>query len=91
MKEEIYCNIKGRVQLVMFRDFSQRKAKKLGLSGWVKNLNDGSVDLLAQGERDELEKYVELLNKGPIFAKVDSVHTVWRKPKEVLYGFSIRY
>ena len=53
--------IEGRVQMVMFRDFAQRKARSFDLVGWVKNLPDGSVEVVAQGEPDTLKQYIEAL------------------------------
>ena len=73
MKEKIECKITGRVQMVMFRDFVQRKASKLGLFGYVKNQKDGSVYVLAEGEEESLEKLIKLLQKGPVLAKVKKV------------------
>ena len=89
--EEIHCNIRGRVQVVMFRDFVQRRAKRLGLSGWVKNLDDGSVELVAQGEKHQLEKLLKPLKKGPILANVENVEVSWRKPKSEFESFQIIY
>jgi len=91
MTEEIECNIKGRVQLVMYRDFAQRKAKEKNINGFVKNLKNGMVQVVAQGEKENLEEYIKLLNKGPILAKVDSVDVSWRKPTKALDGFRIIY
>jgi acylphosphatase len=63
----------GRVQLVMYRDFVQRKAKGLGLCGEVRNLSDGTVSIVAEGERRHLEQLVEKLKRGPLLARVDEV------------------
>lgn len=63
----------GRVQLVMYRDFVQRKARALGLCGEVKNLKDGTVSIIAEGERERLEQLVEKLKRGPLLARVDEV------------------
>lgn len=91
LMEEIHCIVSGRVQMVMFRDFTQRKARALGLSGWVRNLPDGTVEVVAQGEKGSLGKLVEKLYKGPILAKVNGVKAEWREPKEILRGFEIFY
>ena len=77
--------------MIMFRDFAKRKAEELGISGWVKNLRDDSVQLLAQGQKEKLEKYLELLKKGPVLAKVQSVETSWREPAEEFHSFNIVY
>lgn len=89
--EEFHAIIHGKVQMVMFRDFIQRKARTLGLQGTVTNLSDRSVEVVAQGPRDSLDTLVEHLHKGPFLARVLKVNVEWRKPKEKLGGFSILY
>ena len=89
--QEIECNIKGRVQVVMFRDFATRKARKFGLRGYVKNLANKSVHVVAQGEKTKLENYIKLLKKGSLFSRVDSVQVLWREPNSLFESFSIMY
>jgi acylphosphatase len=91
MKKEIECNIKGRVVMVMFRDFAQRKAKSLNLVGTAKNLKDNSVQIIAQGEKEKLEKYISFLKKGPILARVDDISVFWKEPIQKFDGFRIMY
>lgn len=81
--------ITGRVQMVMFRDFVKRKASSLGVNGTVRNLNDGSVEVVAQGSKDKLEVLKNQLYKGPLLARVDKVEMVWKNPKVNFYGFHI--
>lgn len=89
MQKQIECNISGRVQLVMFRDFAQRKARALKLVGTVQNLSDGTVRVVAQGEESALQKYIVQLQKGPTFAKVLGVAVEWRTPVEQYSDFRI--
>lgn len=89
--EGLRAVISGRVQLVMFRDFVQRKASKLKLVGAVRNLPDGTVEVIAEGENTELEVLVESLKQGPLLARVDGVAVEWREPTGTFEGFSIRY
>ncbi len=91
MTEELEVIISGRVQMVMFRDFATRKAKKLGIVGFVKNNDDGTVTAIAQGERKLLERYLSYLRRGPLFARVTNVETRWGIPREQYNNFSIRY
>ncbi len=88
---EIKANITGNVQMVMFRDYVKRSAIKFDLSGTVKNLGDGSVEVIAQGNKDDLKKLVKLLHKGPMLASVIRVHVEWRKPVEDFDSFIIVY
>ena len=73
MEKEIEVVVTGRVQMVMYRDFAQRKAKVLDVVGSVQNFSDGSVHIQAQGEEKNLKEYVQLLEKGPMLSKVKNV------------------
>lgn len=75
--ERIEANVTGKVQMVMFRDFAKRKADTLGLFGEVRNLSDGSVSVIAEGEKDQLEEFIKKLRKGPLFSRVESVAVSW--------------
>lgn len=78
MQKEIEIIIKGKVQMVMFRDFAERKAKAFKLTGIVENLEDGSVRIVAQGDEDKLNKFIELLQAGPMFAKISGFDVKWK-------------
>lgn len=91
MKKQLHATITGRVQMVMYRDFAQRKARKLGLVGTVQNLKDGSVVVDAEGDRDALAQYVEYLNKGSILSKVKNVRIEWLEASGNFTDFSIIY
>lgn len=88
---ELHAIIHGRVQLVMFRDFVQRRGTKLKVVGTVQNLSDGTVEVVAQGEGAALEKLLQALRKGPILARVDRVESEWRAPTERFLDFRIVY
>ncbi|PIR82694.1 acylphosphatase [Candidatus Kaiserbacteria bacterium CG10_big_fil_rev_8_21_14_0_10_59_10] len=87
--EEVYCRVYGRVQLVMFRDFTKRKARSLGLRGYVRNMDDGSVEVVAQGPREDLEKLVAHLRRGPLLARVERVDVERRQPVKTYADFTI--
>ena len=89
MRMEIYARVLGRVQMVMFRDFARRKARALGVSGQVKNLPDGSVEVVAQGEKNALIEFIEELRRGSIFSRVRKVDVLWREPRGQFNEFSI--
>jgi len=65
--------VRGRVQGVGFRWFVEREAHLLGIAGWVRNNHDGSVEVLAQGTRDQLLGLHSRLREGPRAARVDTV------------------
>jgi len=89
--KEINCKVTGKVVMVLFRDFVQRKASGLGLVGYVENLEDGSVHVVARGDEENLEKLIEHLHKGPFLARVARVNVEWREPQEEYSGFKIEY
>ena len=68
-----HLSIKGRVQRVFYRESAKREANRLGVTGWVKNKPDGSVELLACGTEDTVQKLVEWCKTGPPLAKVTEV------------------
>ena len=88
---ELHARVHGRVQMVMYRDFAQRKARSRGITGWVKNLPDGAVEVLAQGEHPMLEKYLERLKRGPLFARVETVEVEWREARGRCPDFVVHY
>jgi len=72
--------VRGRVQGVGFRWYVEREAHMLGIAGWVRNNNDGSVEVLAMGSRDQLLGLRSRLQQGPRAARVDDVQEVEAKP-----------
>lgn len=86
----LHCWIKGQVQGVFFRDTTRQEAEKLGLSGWVRNLPDGSVEAVFEGERSSCEKALAYAWRGPRSARVDQVEARWEDEEEGLTGFRIR-
>jgi acylphosphatase len=71
------ASVRGRVQGVGFRYFALAQASHLGLTGWVANEQDGSVHCVAEGPRDDLERFLELLQEGPASAMVETVAEDW--------------
>jgi len=72
----VHVRIFGRVQGVGFRAWTERQAEKLNLSGWVRNRSDGSVEVMAEGENQEVDFFLTLCQKGPLFAKVMRIEPV---------------
>lgn len=79
MKVRLHAYVNGRVQGVFFRDFACSEGQSLGLTGWVKNLRDGRVEVVAEGERENLEKLVEKLGEGSPGSRVRNVEVVWEE------------
>lgn len=75
--------------MVMYRDFATRKAHKLGVGGFVQNLPDGTVEVVAQGSREALDRYIEYLHRGSVLSKVLKVQLEWRTPEKNFDGFTL--
>lgn len=75
--ERVELNVRGRVQGVAFRWYTQQKAQSLGLTGWVRNRPDGSVQILAEGPGPDLETFCDWAARGPDHARVDRVVVSW--------------
>ena len=89
--QELHAYIRGVVQGVGFRYFVIQRANQLRLHGYVRNRSDGSVEVLAQGPKDALERLKAMLRQGPSGASVDEVQAQWREPSEHFRGFHIRW
>ena len=70
---DLHVRVSGVVQGVGFRWFVRERARRLGLSGWVRNLPDGSVEVVASGEQGQIDLLVGELRKGPTGAVVDEI------------------
>lgn len=91
MIKRLECRIKGRVQLVMFRDFTQRQARGLRIVGEVWNNPDGAVEVTAEGEEKDLIKFLTTLRRGPLFARVAEVNARWLEPRGNYESFRIGF
>jgi acylphosphatase len=81
--------ISGRVQGVGFRYFAQAAAVREGLHGWVRNLPDGRVETLAEGEADSVERFERAIHHGPPGARVDRVEVDATNPTGRDTGFTV--
>ena len=89
--ERLHAIVHGDVQGVGFRYFVQRKAQQLGLSGWVRNNDDGTVELVAEGNRRQLEDLKRIVEEGPRLARVDRVETRWSEATGDLGRFELAW
>ncbi|MBN1254310.1 MAG: acylphosphatase [Deltaproteobacteria bacterium] len=86
----VSVHIEGLVQGVFYRYSTQQKAQELGVNGWVRNVRDGSVECLLEGERNKVEALIRWCHQGPPGARVQKVVTSWEEYTGDLRGFSIR-
>jgi len=89
--QELHALVHGEVQGVGYRYFVVEKAKALGLRGYVRNEPNGDVEVLAQGPRPALERFLAQLRRGPSAAYVTEVETTWDQPTEHFRGFHVRW
>ncbi|WP_397547453.1 acylphosphatase [Rhodothermus marinus] len=85
------ARVTGRVQGVGFRQFVRYHARRLGLTGWVRNEPDGSVYLVAEGPRELLEQLLDVVRQGPPAARVDEVQVHWLPARGEFEAFEIRW
>ena len=85
MVHHIHVTIKGRVQGVGYRNWAYSQAKLLKLTGWVKNLPQGDVEIAAEGPEGALQSFLTFLKTGPSLAKVTSVDARWSSAQKSQY------
>ena len=89
--KRVHILVYGRVHGVFFRHNTNKIAHELGLNGFVRNLADGSVEVVAEGNEEKLKKLAEFCKKGLFGARVDDIKISFEKPKNEFSGFEIRY
>ncbi|MFA4044090.1 MAG: hypothetical protein HZRFUVUK_000873 [Candidatus Fervidibacterota bacterium] len=87
----LHAIVYGLVQGVGFRYFTLWEASKLGLTGYVRNLSDGSVEVVAEGTKEDLEKLLEKLHQGPPAARVRKVIVNWSEAKGEFDRFGVEF
>jgi acylphosphatase len=83
--------ISGRVQGVVFRESMRREAEARGVSGWVRNLPDGRVEAILEGEESDVHRIVQWCSRGPSRARVDDVRSDWEPFAGEFEDFQIRF
>ncbi len=86
----VHLTIRGRVQGVYYRASMLQEAQKLGLTGWVRNCSDGSVEAIAEGPRNQLEDLISWCWQGPPGAKATRIDVQWRAAQNSERQFSIK-
>ena len=91
MHVKAHVFVTGRVQGVFFRSKTRSEAIKYGVTGWVRNLPDGRVEAVFEGEKDDVDKLIDFANKGPYGAKVLDLTIKWQNYNGEFRGFEVRY
>lgn len=87
----LHAIVRGRVQGVFFRAFVQSRAKALGLTGYVRNLQSGAVEVQAEGDKRKLEELLKSLYQGPPAARVEKVEASWSDYSDDFPSFSVKF
>lgn len=91
MKSRAHVLISGMVQGVFFRATTMEKASELGLTGWVRNLRDGGVEAVFEGERAVIEQMLDWCRVGPPYARVENLDVRWGEYTSDFASFEVRY
>lgn len=90
MLTELHVLVSGMVQGVGYRDFVRSAAEEYEVKGWVKNRDDGIVEIVAQGYPDALKLFQSRLSEGSVLSKIDNIATAIRTPRVLYEDFSLR-
>lgn len=90
MARRVHLFASGRVQGVWFRQSTEQRARELGLTGWVRNLPDGRVEVVAEGGEEPVAQLVEYCRQGPPLARVDRLEAEDEPPTGEFAGFEAR-
>jgi acylphosphatase len=85
-----YIRVDGKVQGVGFRSFAEEYARRLGLAGYARNLPDGRVEIEVEGEKDQIDAFLQRVRQGPPRSNVTAVDVTWNATSSGAVGFSIR-
>ena len=88
--QALHAIVRGQVQGVWFRAWTRDMAREVGVTGWVRNLPDGSVETVAQGSVEQLDRFEQRLWDGPPLARVTAVDSERRAAGEPLPAFDVR-
>ncbi len=91
MLSRVHVVVSGRVQGVAFRYYAEKWATSLGVTGWVRNLDDGRVEAVAEGEREVLDRFVNLMRAGPRAARVEDAEVDWQDYRGEFPEFRISF
>lgn len=91
MKVRAHIYIYGRVQGVFFRSTTKEWADELGVTGWVRNLPDGRVEAVIEGDKEKVSELIDLMKKGPPLAIVEKIDVKWEKYKGEYKLFIVKY
>ncbi len=90
MIKQMHAIVHGKVQGVWYRAWTRDAARETGVTGWVRNPPDGTVETVAQGDEALLRTFEERLWDGPPLARVTAIDLTWSEPETTLHSFEVR-
>jgi len=90
-KNQIHLFITGQVQGVFFRSQAKQKARSLGITGWIKNLPNGQIEAVAQGDQNKIKQFIDWCEQGPQLAQVEKVEIKTEQYQSEYQDFEVRY
>ena len=91
MNSRAHIFVRGRVQGVFFRDHTRKWASSLGLTGWVRNLADGRVEVMVEGDQTRIKRLIACLEEGPPLSHVEDVQVNWEDHQGEFDDFKITW
>ena len=82
--------VEGEVQGIGYRNFVRTRATMQGITGWVMNLDDGRVEAVLEGEKEVIERVIEICRKGPLYARVSNIYVKWEDKLDGYSSFTIK-
>ena len=86
-----HIRVTGRVQGVFFRQTTAEEARRIGVLGWVRNISDGDVEAVIEGDREKVDRLIDWCRHGPQAARVDDMKIAWESATGEFTSFSIKY
>lgn len=90
-KASLHIRVWGRVQGVGFRSFVARNAAEMNVTGWVRNVGNDQVETRAEGKREDLEKLVRIIQRGPSVSRVERDEIIWGEYQDKYASFRVRW
>ena len=91
MKQRYHLFVSGKVQKVGFRLRTKIRAKRYNLKGWIRNLKDGRVEIVVEGEEKNLKKLLNWIRSNPVFTQIKEIEIKKEEPKDEFNNFEIKH
>jgi len=86
----VHVWVKGRVQAVGFRAFVQQNALKIGVTGWARNVGYDTVETVAEGTREQIDAFLQMVKRGPMGSRVDEFREEWEQVTGEFESFGVK-